>query len=519
MYDYAAYYETTSEGIDYARLVNRVGTVADLLSKALIIDATTGSVFSYNGTTTLTIKASALADGVTFTALTTAAAVTYSNGATFNTIITSSAGTTARFAITGLSSHNIYVQNATPAQVDYQTGVSSYVLWINAGETGAWRWRAVKYGNVPETGTFTLTNGGRFTAALSNVADANISQTTLSTVLAYTTLENWDKVYDYSQAYLTTSAGKALGQFATKNGAAVDLGSYAVVVDATAPAVFALASGITIKATTMGTGAMFNGAVTSSTITTANSAIINTWYTSSAGRSVLITAPNIVSGSRYQLYNNTTATEINNAVSSSNGVYFRLLWTSDATVRLRVTYQAGVTAKQDLVTIGVLTSTGLTFLDAQQDESVYNANAIDGSSVTELSTDYANIRISLDDPDGVTSVQRIYAWYHYIVTTADGIRNFFGGMTANDTANYSIVAGVVNLKLYNQNVAPVIIVGGYLSRSDGVTVISATSNSIQMDPSKAYVAAGGGSLTSTQAAQLAKLDTIEPLVKLIPAAV
>lgn len=489
LYDYAAYYETTTAGIDYARVANKTGAAVDLLTKSLTIDATAGSVWAYNGTTA-TIKASALADGGPFTSLTTSGAVSYANGATFATIITDSTGTTGIFTLSGLSSHNVYLENGSGVQQDYQTGVSSFVAYIAAGITGTYRWRAVKYGNVPETGTFLATGGGRFSDTLSNVADTAISQPTLATVLSYTTLETWDKVYDYCQAYLTTSNGKTLGQFATKNGSAVDLGSYALTVDSAAGSVFALSSGITIKATTLDAGSVFAGGITSGAVSTAGSAVINTWYTSAAGRSVLILAPNIMMDSRAWLYNQTTAATIDNSLVGASGVRVRLIWTSDATVKLTATCLSCV----PLVTTGVLTNTGLTFLSSQTTDSVYTANAIDGTTCDssnggEFTADLPNVQIDINDADNTTTLSRAYAWSKYYETTAAGIVSFLNCITATDTASYFIDGTIVDIAFDNKKSALLTIGGGFITKTGGTSLVaSTTTGSIYFNSGKAYVA-------------------------------
>jgi hypothetical protein len=208
-------------------------------------------------------------------------------------------------------------------------------------------------------------------------------------------------------------------------------------------------------------------------------------------RKVKIKAPNLISGTRVQLYNVTDAVEVENLVIGSGGYLLRADYSSDKTYRLRATYQSGTTAKHELEATGVFGSGGLTFLDSQTDESVYNNAGIDGSTCTEFSDDYPNVQIDISDPDGVTTVQRLYAWYHYTITTANGIRNFFKAMEAPDDANFTIDQSIVDLKLDNTSASPVRIEGGYLSRKDGTTVIAAASGSVQMDPLKAYLANAG----------------------------
>jgi hypothetical protein len=317
-------------------------------------------------------------------------------------------------------------------------------------------------------------------------------------VLAHTTLENWDKVYDYCQAYLTTSAGKTLGQFVTKNGAAVDLGSNSLTVNATYGSVFNLTgAAVTVKATNLVGGTTFQGMTTTSTITTSNGARVDTWYTTSAGRSVLILAPNIVSGSRYRLYNVTDSAEITNVVLGSTGIYYRLLWTTDKTVRMDATYQSGLTAMYPAAATGILTSTGLSFLTAQSADTIYAANGVNGyladvSQGGEFTADLPNVRVNINDTDNTTSLARLYAWCTYYEITVDGIRSFLGCMSATDTANYFINGAIVDLAFYNSKSAMLTITGGYVSKAGGTSLVATTTvGAIYFDSGKAYVASSG----------------------------
>jgi hypothetical protein len=65
--------------------------------------------------------------------------------------------------------------------------------------------------------------------------------------------------------------------------------------------------------------------------------------------------------------------------------------------------------------------------------------------------------------------------------------NFFNGLVPDDSSNYQIFSSVVDLMLDNVG-STVKIVGGRLYRDDNDTVIAASSNSIQLDPLKAYLA-------------------------------
>lgn len=229
---------------------------------------------------------------------------------------------------------------------------------------------------------------------------------------------------------------------------------------------------------------------TTYTVVFTGSGVIPGPYTDAGGLRVAITAPALVDGSRVQLYNVTDQDEILNAVIGAGGLRHPIAYTgTDKVIRLRAEHST----KLPLEVAGVLTSSGLSYLDIQADDTVYAANGIDGAAVTEFVPDAPNIQVDLNDPDGVTSVRRLYAWFQHYQTTAAGIASpFFGAMLAIDEANYIIDQAKANILLDNVSGFPVRVVDGYLARRDGSTVIAPSSGSIQMDPGKAYVAAGGG---------------------------
>jgi len=220
------------------------------------------------------------------------------------------------------------------------------------------------------------------------------------------------------------------------------------------------------------------------------------------------TISNIIAGSRLQIYNVTTTTEILNQIvpgtSFEYDYYNGTGISAGDVIRLRLAFVNGLTARLPQEIIAVATATGFAALAGQQLDTVYNTNAIDGSLVTELTADFPNVHIDSNDVDGETTVQRIYAWFAHNQFTASGIQNFFNAVLAEDFVNYRIRTAIVNLRLDNVIATPLMIVGGRIYRDDNTTVIAAASNSIQLDPDKAYAVevsgGGGGGPTAAQIA-------------------
>lgn len=247
---------------------------------------------------------------------------------------------------------------------------------------------------------------------------------------------------------------------------------------------FSLAANLVLNAPLTGTGTL---AMPTGTLTNASASTLAITYATGVLVSIAVTG--LTTGSRVQLYDVTSGTELYNGAPGTE-LSLNTNWSADHILRLRVGYCSGLSAKLPIETTGILSNTGASFLVSQVADTVYNVLGIDGSSCTEFTPDYPDLLMNVTDPDGVTSVQRLYAWATYMETTVNGIASMFRGVTATDTSNIVINTSIVNTKLMNLNAAPVIIAGGYLSRTDGSTVIAATSGSIQLDPGKAYVAQG-----------------------------
>ena len=161
-----------------------------------------------------------------------------------------------------------------------------------------------------------------------------------------------------------------------------------------------------------------------------------------------ISAPNLLSGSRVRLYNVTDSVEIYNAVLSSAGFSYDYSWTANKTMKLIATYQNGTTAKLAVEATGVVTINGLQFLNSQEDDTIYNGYALDGSAITKFQADYVNNQIDLRIATDFLATE-LYAWWVYNLTTINGIRDFVGGITAEDAANLRINASIISVKLDN----------------------------------------------------------------------
>jgi hypothetical protein len=202
----------------------------------------------------------------------------------------------------------------------------------------------------------------------------------------------------------------------------------------------------------------------------------------------------IIAGSRLQIYNVTTATEIVNtivagttyAATYTEGVGY----TSGNTLRIRLASQSGATAYRPYTALVIAGATGWSALASQAVDAVYNSNAIDGSTVTECAPDGANVEIDVTDTDNITTLSRIYAWFIYNLMSSTGISTFFGGMSATDAANYLVDGTVVDLAFDNKKSNLLTVTGGFIQKSGGARGLASatTTGAIYFDSGRAYLA-------------------------------
>jgi hypothetical protein len=97
---------------------------------------------------------------------------------------------------------------------------------------------------------------------------------------------------------------------------------------------------------------------------------------------------------------------------------------------------------------------------SQTADSVYTANGIDGSTVTEFSFTGATIKIFVSDPDNATTGQRMYNWYMYALATTTYIDLQPNDMTAQTPWSYVLADAI---QLYNQSATPLFMTGANIN--------------------------------------------------------
>lgn len=224
-----------------------------------------------------------------------------------------------------------------------------------------------------------------------------------------------------------------------------------------------------------------------------------------------VTVNNLVVGSRVQVYDLTSNTELANGIAGAS----TYTWTDSVpasasrAIRLRVAYVSGATAKQFVeAAIGTCgTGTGdaaISYLANQVADTTYNTNAIDGSTVTGITIAPAPARVSINIAGGAVTWPQIYAYQVYWLATSVGIADQAAFIAAPDTANYLLTGFDVR----NTSATPLTITGGYGRDSttglvkDCIDVAGSIGNIYPM-PDHAIPYSSGSGLTAGQDANLA----------------
>ena len=255
------------------------------------------------------------------------------------------------------------------------------------------------------------------------------------------------------------------------------------------------------------------------TTVTNNDAVNITVETST---SITISNANLADGTRARLYNVTQATEIDNVVVSGGAGYSYIATVGPGeeievgdTIRLTSAYNSGTTYYNETDESAVAGTSNIVFITTQTNNEVLNGYGIDGSLQTDFTADYPNIEVDINSGD--TTRQKLLGWLAYTITTADGIRNFFGVITHEDASNAKINTSVVDLKLdyvgtgtsqFTDNIR--------LYRDDGTTIFGGTGDNFYATSGKVYnIETGVSGLTATESNQLALIDTVNTNVNWI----
>jgi hypothetical protein len=199
-------------------------------------------------------------------------------------------------------------------------------------------------------------------------------------------------------------------------------------------------------------------------------------------------------GTRIQIYDTTNNVELYNGIPATTTLDLESPYVADANLRIRAMYVNGATAKKFVEFTDTLTVSGVNRSIVQEDETVYILNGINGSTVTTVEIEDANLLVKVDT--GIINWADIYAYETYWLGTEEGIRDEGRFIEAIDPANYKLF----NFKVKNVSspTAPLLLTGGWAV--DGITgksidIIDTTGGTIFSAPDHvvAFETSGGGS--------------------------
>jgi len=205
--------------------------------------------------------------------------------------------------------------------------------------------------------------------------------------------------------------------------------------------------------------------------------------------------PNITNGSKFQIYNVTTDTELTIGTASGgiSEVYTEGVdYTAGDTGRYRIAYASGLTAKKEVS--GTFTFPAATSANSipvtQVDQEVYALYGKDGSAITGISWDSVGVQFDFNDADDSLDGGDIGAWYYYFITTDVGIDEVFGSFDWSQVNRLRNIASVTPITFDNVAVNPLQINNAWIDRDDNASIIASSSNSIQINPPAVFVAGG-----------------------------
>ncbi|MBL4940488.1 MAG: hypothetical protein JKY81_02350 [Colwellia sp.] len=223
--------------------------------------------------------------------------------------------------------------------------------------------------------------------------------------------------------------------------------------------------------------------------------------------------------SRIQVYNVTTATEIENSIEASDwslsyteGVEF----TQGDSVRIRCMFQTGTDYEEPFETTVIAGASGFTALINQEDWTDVEGWAIDGSTLTgKFAADGTNIDIDITGT-GTGTKKEVVAWWGYYLTTADGIENFWDAYTVEAANSIRQNVNIIDVVLEKTSAGNFQFTDNDVRyyRSDLSSPYDTTGNSIFMDYSGVplIVETGVSGLTASESTQLLNTSTFNPQV-------
>ena len=282
----------------------------------------------------------------------------------------------------------------------------------------------------------------------------------------------------------------------------------------TAPGTYALGAG-----TFSGTIDLRN--TTAHAITVEVPSGVTTTTANNTGGTITVTSPqiyqsvtvtNVIAGSRVQIYDTTNNVELLNSTATAT-------WTDGTPasgardIRVRITKVSGATAYEMIeAAIGTCGTTeqsnAISYLANQTLDTTYNTNAIDGSTVTNITINDTTNKVVMAIPGGSATWPEIYAYQVYWLNTSTGIQDDFAFINAPDTANYLLSGYLINNN--SSPSVPLVITGGYgrdATTGASVDLVDTTGGTLIFAPDHVVAFSTGSGLTAGQDANLSAIKS------------
>jgi len=220
-----------------------------------------------------------------------------------------------------------------------------------------------------------------------------------------------------------------------------------------------------------------------------------------------VNVTNGTSGMRVQIKDITSNTELYNDIVSS----FPFNWTdpapyvADREIRVRAAYIDGATGAKlfyDQI-IGTATNDDpvISVRLNPEDDLVYLANAIDGSTVTDVTINDTDERFDLE---ASKTCAQVYAYAMYTLFTEDGIRDLGQTIFAVDQANYRVDGRLI--KNTSSPSEPVVLSGGYIvdmTTGNAIDLVDDTGGTLFLAPNHVVSFATGSGVTPSDVTAIA----------------
>ncbi len=177
------------------------------------------------------------------------------------------------------------------------------------------------------------------------------------------------------------------------------------------------------------------------------------------------------------------------------------------TAEIRFSEMDAGTSRKIYDTTAVVATTGFSALVSTDADGPFATIGIDGSTQeSTFSPNYTSDRLTLDSNTDFSGVGA-YAYYCYLLTTSEGMYNFWGGVTALDEANFRINTAILDMYFDETN--------GFVKQTDNVRWFRDDGLRPAVDPTTggsgieinwrtpvSVISVGGSALTPTQDAKL-----------------